>query len=141
MNTTILAICAGAAFGLWSLVMSLTGLRGGGVAFVLLAGTLLVTAPWFLLVRPEPFLAAGRSAPIAVFVGLAAACLNGIGMVLLPPLLEAPPAAVGTRILILNLTVVGVTALWSVTFGGHSLSVSKVSGMLLAILAVWLLSR
>jgi drug/metabolite transporter (DMT)-like permease len=121
--------------------MSLTGLRGGGVAFMLLAGTLLVTAPWFLLIRPEPFLAAGRSAPIAILVGLGAACLNGIGMILLAPLLEAAPAAVGTRILILNLTVVGVTALWSVTFGGHSLSVSKVAGMLLAILAVWLLSR
>ncbi len=141
MNPTLAAIGAGAGFGLWSLVMSLTGLRGGGVAFMLMAGTLLVTAPWFLLVRPEPFLAAGRNVPVALLVGLGAACLNGVGMVLLPPLLEAPPGAVGTRILILNLTVVGVTALWSVTLGGHSLSVSKVSGMLLAILAVWLLSK
>ncbi|MGE5359631.1 MAG: hypothetical protein ACM3NQ_11485 [Bacteroidales bacterium] len=141
MNATFAAICAGAGFGLWSLIMSLTGLRGGGVAFMLLAGTMLVIGPWFLVIRPEPFLVAGRSVPAALALGLGAACLNGIGMVLLPSLLEAPPPVVGTRILILNLTVVGVTAVWSVTLGGHALSVSKISGMLMAIAAVWLLSR
>ena len=141
MNFTILAICAGAAFGLWALVMSLTGLRAGGVAFMLLAGTLAVVAPWYLLVRPAPFLAPGRDAWSAVLAGFAAACLNGIGMVFLPPLLDAPPAVVGTRILILNLTVVSVVAVWTVSFGGQGLTTSKIAGLGLAIAAVWLLGR
>ncbi len=141
MNATLLAVCAGAAFGSWSLVMSLTGLRAGGVAFALVAGTLLVVTPWFLLVRPEPWVAPGRDISIAVVVGLGAACLNGIGMVFLPRLLDAAPAIVGTRMLILNVTVVSIVAAWSIAFGGQTLTASKSAGVLLAIAAVWLLGR
>ncbi len=141
MNPTIPAICAGAAFALWSLVMSLSGLKSGGIAMMLLAGTFVVTAPWFFLIRPEPFLADGHSRMTALIVGLGAACLNGIGMVLLPALLDAPPAVVGMRILILNVTVVSVTALWTIAFGGQALPPAKLAGVALAIAAVWLLSR
>jgi drug/metabolite transporter (DMT)-like permease len=141
MNSTILTICAGAAFGVWALVMSLTGLRAGGVAFMLVAGTVAIVAPWYLLVRPEPFLAPGRDPWSAVLVGLAAACLNGIGMIFLPPLLDAPPAVVGTRMLILNVTVVSIVAVWTVSFGGQGLTTSKIAGLLLAVAAVWLLGR
>ncbi len=141
MNSTLLAILAGVSFGSWSLFMSLTGLRAGGVAFMLLAGTFLVTAPWFLLVRTYPFVAAGHDPWMATIGGLGAACLNGIGMVLLPPLLEAPPAIVGTRILIINLTVVFVSAVWSISFDGQTLNVSKIAGVVMAVVAVWLLSR
>ncbi len=140
MRATILAICAGAAFGLWSLVMSLTGLRGGGLAFVYLAATTLVITPWFLL-RPEPWIAPGRPAWIAVAAGLGAASLNGVGMVLLPTLLDAPPAVVGTRMLILNMTVVSLVAVWSVSFGWETLTGSKIAGLVLAVVAVWLLGR
>lgn len=141
MNTTLLAVCAGAAFGSWSLVMSLTGLRAGGVAFALVAGTVLVVTPWFLLVRPEPWLAPGRDAGIAIVAGLGAACLNGIGMIFLPRLLDAAPAIVGTRMLILNLTVVSIIAMWSIAFGGQTLTVSKIGGLVLAVVAVLLLGR
>ncbi len=141
MNATIPAVCAGVAFALWSLVMSLSGLKSGGIAMMLLAGTFVVTAPWFFLVRPEPFLAAGRSPTTALVVGLGAACLNGIGMVLLPALLDAPPDVVGTRILILNVSVVSVTALWTIAFGGQALPPGRIAGVALAIVAVWLLSR
>lgn len=141
MNSTIPAICAGAAFALWSLLMSLTGLRAGAVVFMLLAGTFAVTAPWYLLIRPGPFLAPGRDPWIAIVAGLGAACLNGIGMVFLPSLLDAPPGVVGTRMLILNVAVVGVVAVWSVSFGGHTLTPSKIGGVVLAIAAVWLLGR
>lgn len=112
MTSTLLAIGAGVAFGLWSLVMSISGLRSGGVTMMLIAGTFLVTAPWFFWFRPEPFLIAGRSPATALLIGLGAACLNGVGMICLPPLLHAPPEVVGTRILILNVTVVSVTAVW-----------------------------
>jgi hypothetical protein len=132
---------AGVAFALWSLIMSLSGLRSGGIAMMLIAGTFAVTAPWYLVVRPAPFLMPGRSVVVAVVVGLGAACLNGLGMIFLPPLLDAPPGVVGTRILILNVTVVGVTAIWSITFGGQALTASKILGVLLAVGAVWLLSR
>lgn len=121
--------------------MSLTGLRAGGVAFALVAGTLLVITPWFLLVRPDPWLAPGRDAWIAIVAGLGAACLNGIGMVLLPRLLDAGPAIVGTRMLILNVSIVSIIAVWSIVFGGQTLSPSKIAGALLAIAAVWLLGR
>lgn len=141
MSPTFLAICAGAAFALWSLIMSLSGLRAGGIAMILLAGTFMVTAPWFLLIRPEPFVAAGRSPATALLIGLGAAALNGIGMVCLPPLLSAPPGVVGTRILILNITVVGVTAMWSVVFGGQGLTLARIAGVALAVVAVWLLGR
>ncbi len=132
---------SGAGFALWSLVMSLSGLRGGGVAFMLLAGTIAVTAPWFLVIRPEPFLIGGRSVVTAILIGFGAACLNGIGMITLPPLLEAPPAVVGQRILILNLTIVTVTGAWMVGFGAAGLTVSKIAGFALAVGAVYLLSR
>jgi hypothetical protein len=138
---TLLAVLAGASFGLWSLVMSLTGLRAGGVAFMLLAGTFAVTAPWFLLVRPGPFVAPGHQAWVALAAGLGAACLNGIGMICLPALLDAPPGVVGTRMLVLNLTVVGVVAAWTVAFGEQALTWSKMVGIALAIIAVWLLGR
>lgn len=141
MNTTLLAIGAGAAFGLWSLIMSVSGLRSGGVAMMLIAGTLLVTAPWFLWFRPEPFFIAGRDHASALVIGLGAACLNGIGMICLPPLLHAPPGVVGTRILILNLTVVSVTAGWNIAFGGQGLTTAKVVGIAMAIVAVWLLGK
>jgi drug/metabolite transporter (DMT)-like permease len=121
--------------------MSLTGLRAGGVAFALIAGTLLVVTPWFLLVRPEPWLAPGRDAWIAIVAGLGAACLNGIGMVFLPRLLDAAPAIVGTRMLILNVTVVSIVSVWSIAFGGQTLTPAKVAGLLLAIAAVFLLGR
>jgi drug/metabolite transporter (DMT)-like permease len=113
----------------------------GGIAFALVAGTGAVIAPWYLLVRPGPFLAPGRDPWIALAAGLGAACLNGIGMIFLPALLDAPPAVVGTRMLILNVTVVGVVAVWSVGFRGQSLTPSKIAGVLLAIAAVWLLGR
>lgn len=141
MHPTLVAVCAGAAFGSWALVMSLTGLRAGGVAFALVAGTLLMVTPWFLFVRPEPWLAPGRDAWIAAVAGLGAACLNGIGMVFLPRLLDAAPAIVGTRMLILNVTVVSIVSVWSIAFGGQTLSPSKMAGVLLAIAAVWLLGR
>jgi hypothetical protein len=141
MNLTLLAIFAGAAFGLWSLLMSLTGLRAGGVVFMLLAGTILVTVPWFLLVRPGPWLDAGRDPRTAVAAGLGAACVNGIGMVLLPPLLDGPPGLVGTRVLVLNVAVVSVVAAWTISFGGEGLTASKVVGVVFAIAAVWLLGR
>jgi drug/metabolite transporter (DMT)-like permease len=136
-----MAICAGAAFGSWSLLMSLTGLRSGGVAFALVAGTLLVVTPWFLLANSEPWLAPARDARFAILAGVGAACLNGVGMVFLPRLLDAPPAAVGTRMLILNVTVVSVIAIWSVAFGGQTLSASKLAGLLLAVAAIALLGR
>jgi hypothetical protein len=138
---TLLAIVAGAAFGSWSLVMSLTGLRAGGVAFMLLGGTFAVTAPWFLLIRPSPFFAQGRDPWIALLAGLGAAALNGIGMICLPTLLEARPHIVGTRILILNLTVVGVVSAWTIAFGEQALTPSKIAGIALAVVAVWLLGR
>ena len=141
MNSTLLAICAGAAFGSWSLLMSLTGLRAGGVAFALVAGTLLVVTPWFLLVRPDPWVAPGRDAGIAIVAGLGAASLNGIGMIVLPRLLDAAPAIVGTRMLILNVTVVSIVAAWSLAFGGQTLTTSKVAGLVLAVGAVVLLGR
>ncbi len=141
MNPTLLAICAGAAFGSWSLLMSLTGLRAGGVAFALVAGTILVVSPWFLIARPEPWLAPGRAAGLAIAAGVAAACLNGVGMVFLPRLLDAAPAVVGTRMLILNLTVVSIVAAWSLAFGWQALSASKVAGLVLAVVAVYLLGR
>ncbi len=141
MNSTLLAILAGVSFGSWSLFLSLTGLRAGGVAFMLLAGTFLVTAPWFLLVRTYPFVAAGHDPWMATIGGLGAACLNGIGMVLLPPLLDAAPAVVGTRMLILNVTVVTVICAWNVSFGGQALTPSKIAGMALAVAAVWMLGR
>jgi hypothetical protein len=141
MKATLLAIGAGASFGLWSLIMSLTGLRAGGIAMLLIAGTFAVTAPWYLLIRPEPLLMTGRSATAALLVGLGAACLNGLGMIFLPPLLDAPPAVVGTRILIMNLTIVTVAAAWSILYGGQALTASKVVGVGLAVAAVWLLSR
>ncbi len=141
MNSTLLAICAGAAFGSWSLFMSLTGLRSGGVAFALIAGTLLVVTPWFLIARPEPWLAPGRDMGPAVVAGLGAACLNGVGMVFLPRLLDAAPATVGTRMLILNLTVVSIVSVWSLAFGAQTLTVSKVAGLVLAVAAVVLLGR
>ncbi len=53
MNPTFLSIAGGVFFGLWTLVMSLTGLRAGGVAFVLVAGTLLVITPYFLSCAPR----------------------------------------------------------------------------------------
>ncbi len=140
MKPTLFAICAGAGFALWSLVMSLTGLRGGGVVFMLLAGTLAITAPWFLVIRPEPFVV-GHNPLVAMLVGFGAACLNGIAMVFLPPLLEAPPHIVGQRILIVNLTIVSVTIAWSLGFGAHTLTPSKICGFVLAVAAVWLLSR
>jgi drug/metabolite transporter (DMT)-like permease len=121
--------------------MSLTGLRAGGVAFALVAGTLLVVTPWFVVVRPEPWLAPGRDVGVAIVAGIGAACLNGIGMVFLPRLLEAAPATVGTRMLILNVTVVSVVAVWSIAFGGQTLTSSKVAGLALAGLAVYLLGR
>jgi len=141
MHPTLVAICAGAAFGSWALVMSLTGLRAGGVAFALLAGTVLVVAPWFLMARPEPWLAPGRDAWIAIVAGLGAACLNGIGMVFLPRLLDATPAIVGTRMLILNVTVVSIVSVWSIAFGGQTLTPAKIAGLLLAVAAVWLPGR
>ncbi len=141
MNSTFLAICAGLAFGSWSLFMSLTGLRAGGVVFGLLAGTFLVTAPWFLFVRTGPFIAAGRDPWMATLAGIGAACLNGIGMVVLPYLLDAPPVVVGTRMLILNVTVVTVVCIWNVSFGGQALTPSKIAGMAFAVAAVWLLGR
>lgn len=141
MHPTLVAVCAGAAFGSWALIMSLTGLRAGGVAFALVAGTLLMVTPWFLFVRPEPWLAPGRDAWIAAVAGLGAGCLNGIGMVFLPRLLDAAPAIVGTRMLILNVTVVSIVSVWSIAFGGQTLSPSKMAGVLLAIAAVWLLGR
>jgi hypothetical protein len=109
--------------------MSLTGLRAGGVAFALIAGTLLVVTPWFLLVRPEPWLAPGRDAWIAIV------------MVFRPRLLDAAPAIVGTRMLILNVTVVSIVSVWSIAFGGQTLTPAKVAGLLLAIAAVFLLGR
>jgi len=121
--------------------MSLTGLRAGGVAFMLIAGTMLVITPWFLLARPEPWLAPGRDAWVAIVAGLGAACLNGIGMVFLPRLLDATPVIVGTRMLILNVTVVSIVSVWSVAFGGQSLTASKIAGLLLAVAAVLLLGR
>jgi len=141
MHPTLVAICAGAAFGSWSLLMSLTGLRAGGVAFALIAGTLLVVTPWFLLVRPEPWLAPGRDMWIAIVAGLGAACVNGIGMVFLPRLLDAAPAIVGTRMPILNVTVVSIVSVWSIAFGGQSLTPAKIVGLLLAVAAVFLLGR
>jgi hypothetical protein len=141
MNTTVAAIVAGAGFGLWALVMSLSGLRAGGVAFMMLAGTLLVTAPWYLIMRPDPFIEAGRSTFAALVIGLGAACLNGLGMIVLPSLLEAPPAVVGARILIINVTVVSVGAIWTMAFDGSAVNTSKVAGVVMALLAVWLLSR
>jgi hypothetical protein len=141
MKATLLAIGAGVSFGLWSLIMSLSGLRSGGVSIVLIAGTFAVIAPWYFWVRPEPFLSAGVNAAVAVLIGLAAAALNGVGMILLPPLLEAPPAVVGTRILVMNLTIVTVATMWTLTYGGQSLTTPKVAGMGLAVAAVWLLSR
>ncbi|MFB3853910.1 MAG: hypothetical protein ACE148_08820 [Vicinamibacterales bacterium] len=141
MNATFTAMGAGAAFGLWSLIMSLSGLRSGGVAMMLLAGTFAVTAPWYFLFRPEPFLLADRSLPVALVVGFFAACINGVGMVLLPRLLEAPPAVVGMRIMILNVSVVTVAAIWSITFGGQALTGTRVAGLLLAVAAVYLLSQ
>jgi hypothetical protein len=141
MTSTIPAICAGAAFGLWSLLMSLTGLRGGGVVFALVAGTILVTTPWFLLVRAEPWLAPGRDPWIAIAAGIGAACLNGIGMVFLPHLIDAPPAVVGTRMLILNLTVASVVTVWSASFSAQALTPSRLAGLVLAVAAVWLLGR
>ncbi len=98
MNPTVLAICAGAAFGSWSLLMSLTGLRAGGVAFALVAGTVLVVTPWFLLASPGPWLAPGRAAGLAIAAGIGAACLNGIGMVFLPRLLDAAPAQIARTV-------------------------------------------
>ncbi len=141
MSSTFLAICAGLAFGSWSLFMSLTGLRAGGVAFALLAGTFAVTVPWFLFVRADPFVAAGRDPWLAAIAGIAAACLNGIGMVVLPHLLDAPPAVVGTRMLILNVTVVTVVCIWNVSAGGQALTPSKIAGMAFAVAAVWMLGR
>lgn len=141
MHPTLLAICAGAAFGSWALLMSLTGLRAGGVAFALVAGTLLVVTPWFLLARPEPWIAPARDPWIALAAGLGAACLNGIGMVFLPPLLDASPAIVGTRMLILNVTVVSIVSVWSIAFGGQTLTTTKIAGVVLAIAAIWLLGR
>ncbi len=141
MNPTLLAILAGLAFGSWSLFMSLTGLRAGGVAFGLLAGTFAVTVPWFLLVRTDPFVAPGRDPWIAAIAGFGAACLNGIGMVVLPRLLDAAPAIVGTRMLILNVTVVTVVCVWNVSFGGQALTPSKIAGMAFAVAAVWMLGR
>ncbi len=138
---TFLSILAGASFGLWSLLMSLTGLRAGGVAFALLAGTFALTAPWFLLVRPEPFVAPGRDAWIAAVAGFGAACLNGLGMICLPAILDAPADVVGTRMLILNLTVVGIVSAWTIAFGEQALTPSKVVGIVLAVAAVWLLGR
>lgn len=141
MLMTLLAALAGASFGLWALIMSLTGLRAGGVAFMLLAGTFAVTGPWFLLVRPGPFLSPGRDAWVALAAGLGAACLNGVGMICLPSLLDAPPEVVGTRMLVVNLTVVGVVAGWTIAFGEQALTWSKMLGVALAIIAVWLLGR
>jgi hypothetical protein len=138
---TFLAILAGASFGLWSLVMSLTGLRAGGVTFMLLAGTFAVTAPWFLLVRPEPYFAPGRDPWVALAAGLGAACLNGVGMICLPLLLDARPDIVGTRMLIVNVTVVGIVAVWTIAFGEQALTTSKIAGIALAVIAVWLLGR
>ena len=138
---TLLAILAGASFGLWSLVMSLTGLRAGGIAFMLLAGTLAVTGPWFLLIRPGPFLAAGHDTRAALAAGFCAACLNGVGMICLPALLDAAPEVVGTRMLVLNLAVVGVVAGWTIAFGEQALTWSKMLGIALAVIAVWLLGR
>jgi len=121
--------------------MSLTGLRAGGVAFVLTAGTMLIITPWFLMIRPEPWLAPGRDAWVAVVAGLGAACLNGIGMVVLPRLLDATPAIVGMRMLILNVTVVSIVSVWSIAFGGQTLTPAKIAGLVLAVAAVLLLGR
>ncbi len=62
-------------------------------------------------------------------------------MVLLPAIIDAPPAVVGTRMLVLNLTVVTVVTIWSLAFGEQTLTPSKIVGMALAVAAVWMLGR
>ena len=59
----------------------------------------------------------------------------------LPALLDAAPEVVGTRMLVLNLAVVGVVAGWTIAFGEQALTWSKMLGIALAVIAVWLLGR
>ena len=55
--------------------------------------------------------------------------------------LNAYNSPVRAGMLILNVTVVSIVSVWSIVFGGQTLTASKIAGLLLAVAAVFLLGR
>jgi hypothetical protein len=128
-----LPILAGLCFGLWPLLMRLTGLTGMQGGFLVSLMTLLLFIPLF----------GGDTTGFTwktVGLALAAGVINWLGSVCLQKGLAGKQLEVSVIILVIIMTQVVVTAVGTRLIYGELWDLRKLAGMIFAALAVWLLT-
>ncbi len=133
-RSLVFAILAGLFFGVWPLIMRLSGLPWAIAGVILQIGSCLV---FIYYLKQQSSWAAWLSFGAAV--GIACGILNGFGQINLQKLLAMKEAQLAQAITLMVVTQIVITAVGAKIFFGEQFGWKKILGCTLALVAVKLL--
>ncbi len=135
-NALVFSIAAGIFFGSWPLIARFANLSSFWVAFFIPFGTILLVA----LAWAPKFLTASSLSWRAVLVGLLAGACNGLGMLFYGQVISRADWDVSKYVPLVAIVSIAAAAVGAFTLFREPITIQKIAGLVLAAVAVWLLS-
>ena len=137
MNNLVLCLLTAICFAMWPILLNKSGTPNMAVAtIIVMIATLLPMGIYNFITSTQRFSLPSKYVWIAVLIGL----VNGVGMIFYSKLINTPNTGIYVSIVAILMPVCGLF-LGYLILGQSNLSFTKIIGVAIAIVGVWLITK